>query len=316
MIETDPEKSRRQAAEWFARMRGEPRDEDVAAFDRWMAADPENASAYRSIESTWEQAALLRRTAVGRGRPLAGSARPRRISNLAVAAGIAAAVGLGGAVAYSLRTVSAAPGAQPFTLNTALYEIRRFGLPDGSRVTLDRDSSLRVEFDRRARRVTLGKGRARFLVKREGRPFIVAAGSREVLSPAGEFDVVLEDRNLTVIAFTGPVSVSVPGSAAETAVAPGRKWASVRPGGSVAAGEREGQWVSGMLEFDQTPLAEAIVEANRYSGSHIRLGSKGLERLKVTGAFRTGDTPGLARSLAAAFHLRTRREEEDIVLLR
>ncbi|CAA9540292.1 MAG: hypothetical protein AVDCRST_MAG91-3791, partial [uncultured Sphingomonadaceae bacterium] len=63
-------------------------------------------------------------------------------------------------------------------------------------------------------------------------------------------------------------------------------------------------WPSGMLDFDATPLSEAIGRANRYSRRKMRLADPGLAGLRVTGAFRIGDPVGLARSLAAAFDLR------------
>ena len=57
-----------------------------------------------------------------------------------------------------------------------------------------------------------------------------------------------------------------------------------------------------MLQFDGTPLPHAVGLANRYSERHIVLAGD-LDALRVTGAFRAGDTNGLARALAAAFGL-------------
>jgi transmembrane sensor len=69
-----------------------------------------------------------------------------------------------------------------------------------------------------------------------------------------------------------------------------------------------------MLEFEATPLAEAVATANRYSERHILL-SGGLGALRVTGAFRAGDTPGLARALAAAFGLSIQQRAGGDLLL-
>jgi transmembrane sensor len=59
-----------------------------------------------------------------------------------------------------------------------------------------------------------------------------------------------------------------------------------------------------MLEFRNTPLVEAIAEANRYSARKIRIGNPAIARLRLTGTFRTGEALSLARSLAEAFSLR------------
>ena len=58
-----------------------------------------------------------------------------------------------------------------------------------------------------------------------------------------------------------------------------------------------------MLEFDRTPLRTAVALANRYSAAQIRLADPDLGGLAVSGAYRAGDTAGLARGLAVAFGL-------------
>ena len=73
-------------------------------------------------------------------------------------------------------------------------------------------------------------------------------------------------------------------------------------------------WTRGMLQFDGTPLAEAVALANRYSERRILLVGD-LGRLRVTGAFRTGDTAGLARALAAAFGLSLQQNGEGNLVL-
>ena len=60
-----------------------------------------------------------------------------------------------------------------------------------------------------------------------------------------------------------------------------------------------------MLEFDGTPLEMAVELANRYSDRKIVI-APDLAALRVTGAFRAGDTRGLARALARAFDLSLR----------
>ena len=70
-----------------------------------------------------------------------------------------------------------------------------------------------------------------------------------------------------------------------------------------------------MLSFDAIPLSDAIATANRYSSAKIRTVDPAIDDLQVTGAYRAGDTQGLARSLAASFDLRlTIHADGDIVL--
>ena len=58
-----------------------------------------------------------------------------------------------------------------------------------------------------------------------------------------------------------------------------------------------------MLQFDDAPLAQAVEQVNRHGEPDVRLGDPGLAGLRVTGAFRTGDTAGFAQSIANAFDL-------------
>jgi ferric-dicitrate binding protein FerR (iron transport regulator) len=69
-----------------------------------------------------------------------------------------------------------------------------------------------------------------------------------------------------------------------------------------------------MLQFDGTPLPQAVRLANRYSERQIVLLGD-LRGLRVTGAFRAGDTIGLSKALAAAFDLSLRQTPNgDLVL--
>jgi transmembrane sensor len=75
-------------------------------------------------------------------------------------------------------------------------------------------------------------------------------------------------------------------------------------------------WTHGMLQFDGTPLADAAALANRYSERQVILAGD-LTGLRVTGAFRAGDTAGLAKALAAAFSLSIQqRADGNLVLSR
>jgi transmembrane sensor len=92
----------------------------------------------------------------------------------------------------------------------------------------------------------------------------------------------------------------------------------LNPGGAeqkvVAAPAPDG--AKGMLQFDGTPHAEAVTIANRYCERRIVLAGD-LHGLRVTGAFRAGDTAGLARALAAAFGLSLeQRPDGNLVLSR
>ena len=71
-----------------------------------------------------------------------------------------------------------------------------------------------------------------------------------------------------------------------------------------------------MLLFDDTKLADAVAEANRNGGGQIRLADPSIGALRITGAFRAGDTDALAQSLEAAFNLLLERRPDGVLILR
>jgi transmembrane sensor len=70
-----------------------------------------------------------------------------------------------------------------------------------------------------------------------------------------------------------------------------------------------------MISFDDRPLAEVASKASSASFTPLRPGDAAVGALRVTGAYRLGDTEGLARSLAASLGLRVRRLSDGTLLL-
>lgn len=70
-----------------------------------------------------------------------------------------------------------------------------------------------------------------------------------------------------------------------------------------------------MLQFDNTPLTQAVAEANRHSRTRITLAAPSIGELKISGAFRAGDAGAFAESLAAAFSLHLERQPDGTLVL-
>src|SRR5581483_1926311 len=56
--------------------------------------------------------------------------------------------------------------------------------------------------------------------------------------------------------------------------------------------DRVTAWRRGQVEFDDTPLADAAAEMNRYSASRLVIENPQTAALRVNGVFRAGDTGG------------------------
>jgi transmembrane sensor len=201
-----------------------------------------------------------------------------------------------------------------------LGEVRQIDLPDGSHLVLDSSSRVEARFDGAARMLTLDAGRARFIVAHEARPFIVRAASNEVVATGTIFDVSLIRNRLSVLLIEGSVDVrhrDARGRASVQRLHAGQELIISDRGGGVRPSVPRGEtsWPTRMLEFDATPLSDAVDLVNRYSATQIRLGSDHIAALRVSGAYRAGDTAGFARSLASAFGLRLQTMPDGNLLL-
>ena len=198
------------AADWFALRRSGPLATDAAqAFEAWLAADPEHRAAYDNLEHYWQAAAAVREDPQVLAMRDAADRRWR----------IRRAVVMGGAMAASIAVLVFAAvwlwspvlisGRQNF--HTAVGQTQTVMLPDGSAVTLDTDTVMRVHLTGAERRINLEKGRAYFRVAHDAsRPFRVVAAGRTVTALGTVFEVRADPRRFEVTLVEGRVRVEEP----------------------------------------------------------------------------------------------------------
>ncbi|RYF27114.1 MAG: hypothetical protein EOO33_05555 [Comamonadaceae bacterium] len=187
---------------------------------------------------------------------------------------------------------------------TAVGEQRTVALADGSRLTLDTATGVRVRWHLRSRQVELLQGRARFDVAHSTlRPLQVAAGSVQVRVVGTVFDVQRAPHGqVRVAVLQGRVQVrDLARAGAGWTLDPGER---LLAGGAHAAapepfdlGPPHGStlgWAQGRLVFDRTPLRDALAEVQRYRAAPIRLHDDGrLAQQTVSGVFQSARTDQL-----------------------
>jgi len=333
LFATRRERLRRQAADWVALLNGPHSEADRAEFERWYASSAEHAAAFDRLSGLFATAGRARRP--DDAQPAAARRGPTRPLRYALAAAAVGAALLAFFI-LSARTTSPLPDArQQFAAIAADREAsRRVRLADGSEVLLSPGSTLDVALGAGERRLRLTRGEARFSVAHEARPFIVAADGTEVIARGTQFLIRIGEGRTTVALIEGRVDVAystAPDPAGQrrvaqlrtgeqlvvqTLISPATAPAASAPG-PVAAPTREARGAAAaMLQFDDTPLSEALEQANRHGSPRIRLADPALARLRLTGAFRRGDTRGFADSVAAAFALQVEQSSEGTLSLR
>lgn len=314
-----------QAARWFARLRADDVTErDRLQWQAWLAQDPQHRQAYAQFEALWSslgdfapmpEVAVKVRTAA-RGLDSPARVRPLRWATAAALAIVAVLAG-----ALFLRTAET----PDIRYATNLGERRSLQLIDGTRVDLDTNSALRVQFNEGERRIILDRGRAFFRVAHEERPLRVLAEGSSVRAVGTQFEVYRQGGMIDVALFEGRVelqSTQADGNPDEVLATldPGQQ--ARIAGNQVSFSQYPVQagglpdWLSGRLVFDDTPLSEAISEFNRYSNQPILLETPQLGKHRISGVFRSEATDGFIEALHEVYGIRSSRTPEGAYLLK
>lgn len=320
-------------------------------FDQWLRRSPEHVRAYVEIAAAWQDSSRLiesrkkveldsiieraraEHNVISLGaRPASPevSSRGKRSSYgkgllAAAAAVILIAVGLG---IYVQRS----------TYGTVVGEQRSLTLEDGSTIELNARSRVRIRYSSDERLVELLEGQALFSVRKDAsRPFVVDSDGSRVRAVGTQFDVYRKaSGTTTVTVIEGRVAVAAPravSSAAEPrdaaqagsargpattgevllvageqlTVAPRSSPRPVRVDVAVATA-----WTQRKLVFEETPLAEAVAEFNRYSNRRIVIDDPVLARFHIRGSFEATDPEPLLNFLRDRFAVRVIEQGEEI----
>lgn len=282
-----------EASAWLARLRAGGR-QDQEAFENWYAADPDHADAYDRVLDSWQAMNDLSGSRAAPVRALGG----RRLVAIA-AIFLVALLGLGFLTMRHKSDVNA-----PTALETRAGEIRTVALADGSRMTLDTESLVHATFDDGQRTVQLVRGRARFQVAAQPRPFVIKTDGGSVTTSGSTLDVGFDGTSTSVGLLRG--SADVRGGlqgAVQFRLNPGQK-VMIGKAGVLPYAISEQRWPGRMPSFENAPLSEVLAVANRYGSARIELADPELGSLRFTGTFNAADSAGLAHMLAAMFKLK------------
>lgn len=324
-----------EAAVWIARLHGPDRSNHMERECRaWQARSAAHRLAFERGTDLWMEAAGVDRAAVARA---AAASRPEGRGGEGQGAGPVTA-GMRGwgwsrpwALALSLTAtvlVVAVLVGQPWRdidrYDTGIGEQRLVILKDGTRMSLNTSTRVKVALDQTQRRVRVEGGEAFFEVAKEAsRPFVVQAADAAVTATGTAFLVrvvpsgagVPEALDVTLVEgqviVQGSGSSSAPAIAQPVVMAAGERLRirsdqgshrSPRPAAAPALDRpRMDQllaWRRGEAVFADLSLLEAVTEMNRYSATPIVLAA-GLSDLRVSGQYKTGDSEGFARAVAA-----------------
>lgn len=313
-----------EAAVWITRLHGPDRSKRMEREClAWQARSAMHREAFERCTETWQEVpnvslASAYATASARQAQSERPTDPSRRGPMRWAAALAVALVLVSGAALFQKWRSAGE------YNTGVGEQQVVVLDDGTRMSLNTATRVRVDLGSAQRTVSVRSGEALFEVAKDARrPFVVRVAGAEVVAADTVFAVryttggARADDGLAVTLIEGQATVQASASGSDNGLAPERAiqmHAGERVRLAKAAGtagpaasridrpniEHVVAWKHSEAVFDGATLADAVAEMNRYGRTPIVLvDDPSLAGFRVSGQYRTGDSAGFARAVAA-----------------
>jgi transmembrane sensor len=330
-----------EASEWLVALKADgltPKEE--REFFAWRRAHPDHERAYQLQLRAWEKLPeLARHSDLAKSEvPASWAAWPDRLVAAFIPphghwkpalAAAALLLVVGWVVMQSSQEVDPMKPPASAQYTTAVAEIEKVELPDGSNIMLGARSRIQVRFNADRRVVQLEEGEAFFTVARDvTRPFYVLAGHAAVRVVGTQFDMHRGINQVRVSVLQGTVEV-LPAdadplethetdsrlvlTAGQQAISPGSEFdasliRSIRP-------EDLGTWRDGRLVYVNAYLRDVVADINRYYDGEVVITTEELGALQLTASFRANQIDEMIRSLELALPLEVEyRDSRHIAL--
>lgn len=346
-----------QASEFFVDFRvGDGTRADRARFEKWLRESPQHVQAYLEVAAGWSelptsdpdgqidvQEILARARSGGDDNvvPLrSGEAGGRRSSaavharRWAIAASVAVMATL---ISTGLWLLT---GREGRTYSTGIGEQRTLLLADGSTITLNALTTVRVRMTPQARQITLIRGQADFHdVNEPDRPFIVRSGNSSVRAIGTKFDVDKEPDRTVVTVLEGQVAVAnslawiesigrrqllrdlaQPTSNLQAVLVPAGEQVTVMARNIPAPTQVDLRavtaWMRRRLVFNDTPLEEVARQFNRYGNRRLVIADPSLRTVGVSGSYSASDPDALIGFLRSQPTLHVLQRGNEVLVTR
>ena len=323
-----------QACAWIARLRSDAATAaDQREFTRWLNRSAQNRHAFDAMTELWGDLGALAHMPIDELYPESQpAARPLKKADVSPANSWNFTQWLlGGGLVATCLVIALWIGNQQLGVGTfdeqifttRVGETRSVVLSDGSRVQLNTNTELRVDYRRQERRTQLLRGEAYFDVALQAaRPFTVIAGRANIRVLGTKFNVERNPDSIRVSVTGGAVAVSETQSARglrpEAVKLTQNQKVSIAGSGlsevTRTSAEEALDWTHGVLVFEQTPLAEALEELNRYLKVPAAAAPSVRDR-KLSGTFELSDLDNTLKAITTALSLQQDHSDPNLTLL-
>ncbi len=343
-----------QASVWIIKLDNGLSREEEDELGVWLASSNENYQELMAVAKTWDSLDGLSRLAEIFPEPAESAAgarqnRPRRLRHPVWVSAAVFALAITCGVAWMALhqrsnppvTVAASASEAQTVYSTIIGEQSGLTLSDGSRLVLNTNSLVKVQYTDSNRLLTLERGEIHLTVAHDPtRPLSVVVGDKIVQAVGTEFNVeITSDQSVELLVTDGVVMIGVldapPSALPEhepivvqsgmTIVAAGQQ-AVIKPSPLIAQNvETEAikseevavklSWREGNLIFRGESLEEAVSEVGRYTAVEFVFLDEASKKKRLTGFFKAGDVDGLLVALQKNFNISAQWVGQDKILL-
>lgn len=323
-----------EASVWVARVDGGELGEiDRKRLIAWMAADRRHSEAFERLANVWNQLDclnLLVEINLPPRKRLGAWQMPGGWSGPLQTAGVIAF----GCALMGIALLKLSPGLFPWTEEIRIVETiyqthtgeqSEILLSDGSRLTLNTRSEVRVRMGAHQRSVYLNTGEIYADVAPNPRaPFVVYASTGAVRAVGTSFNVRIVNWAVEVTVREGTVHISTAGDRST------RADAVTLHAGSIARYaqrienprhlsseqlDRRIAWKSGKWAFDGQTLEEIVEEIGRYTDERLVIADSRIAKIRIGGYFDVGEIDPFLGALANTLGVKHQRITDDLIVL-
>jgi len=331
-----------EAGDWIAAIERGLTEEEEQELGSWLSRSRTNYKLFIELAQLWDNM-----DALGRLSDLFPEPEPERryLSNrvlFAVAASVVAAISLFAIFQMQdIATQELGSVADSRSLYTAIGEQANYELSDGSIITLNTNSRVRVNYTESERLLMLDSGEVHVKVAHDlDRPLSIIVGNKVVQAVGTEFTIeITHDQRIELVVTEGVVVVGILDESDEktSSDTPRRL---TQPSTIVGAGETvlilgndqniesikaepierdeiavKLSWREGNLIFRGESLEEAVHEVGRYTAVEFVFLDEDTRAVRVAGLFKAGDVEGLLAALRHHFDIAYEWQGENRILL-
>jgi transmembrane sensor len=326
-----------QASVWIAKMDRNLTEPEQIEFKLWLAGNEQHQKLIIEMAIMWDKMDSLDRLADLF--PVANKKeKGLRITQWSIALAASVVLALFAAQFTDLSLNSLWQEEPQFVrYETAVGENSTIYLPDRSKVLLNTDSVLLVQYTDDYRLLDLQRGELHVEVAHDkSRPLSVIANQKVIQAVGTAFSVQVNTNEIELIVTEGKVIIgklnkkqvvdesvlTIPSNALAVSKGEIAKLATAFTGVDTVSIidkkliKQSLSWRQGNLVFNGETLAEAMKEVSRYTAVTFEIADDDLKKIRIAGRFKTGDVKGLIAVLNHNFNIKTDRINKELVILR